>query len=251
MKANRREFLWGCAGVVAAGIARGDEGEFTLGFPPAALDLRGPVGFAVVASAPCVCEPVIRDADNRSLFGAVKWDLEAKKPLSKFTSDITADGGLTPVGIQLRVYPQGRGRPHFAGLIQSGQYATESSPAGPHLTSFVPTLESDKDRLERTAEKLLFVQDPAPRPTPGYFTVNLRTESNLRLRIWPGENERGPAIYDHVFPHLCGCETPIPWSLRNSHGSVVEAGEYLATMEATPLHTGRSDTLFFASLQVV
>jgi hypothetical protein len=33
--------------------------------------------------------------------------------------------------------------------------------------------------------------------------------------------------------------------------SLVQAGEYLATLEATPLNTGRSNTLFSASLQVV
>src|SRR5262249_28486238 len=147
-------------------------------------------------------------------------------------------------GVFLQIRPSTERRPHFAGVLQTGGESVSLPQVKPHLTAFVrggiADPQSDKQRLQETAERLPFVGDPAPRPQEGHFTVALRSESKLQLKIWPGQNQRGNPIYEHVFRNLPAGDNPVPWGLKNNRGSVVDAGEYLATLVATPSMTGRS-----------
>ena len=255
MKPDRRQFLLASAGLAAAHIVQAQETSFTLSFAPEVLDLSNPFGFAVVASAACHCEAGIVDADKRSLLSApAKWDLEPKEAQSKWIERPAPErlSETGTAGMFLVVHPSTAKRPHFAGVLQRGDESVslKIQPAA-FVRGPVRDQQSDKRRLQETAERLPFVGDPAPRSQEGHFTVSLRSESKLQLKIWPGENERGRPIYDHVFQNLPAGDNPVPWGLRNNRGSVVDAGEYLATLVATPRMTGRSDTLYFASFQVV
>jgi hypothetical protein len=254
MKCDRRQFLSACAGFAAVQLVHAQENSFTLWFRPEMLDLSESFGFAVVASAACHCEAGVVDADKRSLIDApAKWDLEAKKAQSKWIErpapERFSENGTA--GMLLLVHPSAEKRPHFAGVLQTGSDSLPTKRLKPQLTAFARNSPSDKERLEETAESLPFAKDPAPRPEEGHFTVDLRAESKLQLRIWPGANQRGNPVYEHVFRNLPAGKNPVPWNLRSKHGSVVNAGEYLATLVATPMMTGRSDTLYFASFQVV
>jgi hypothetical protein len=261
MKRDRRQFLIASAGFAVAHIARAEEPPFTLWFPPATLDLSRPYGFAVVASAACRCDVDLVDKDKQSLLSnpntRPKWDLEPKRAQSKLIEAPRSESSLekATAGVFLQIRPYTARRPHFAGVVQTGGDSVSLEEVKPQLAAFVRDppgdQQSDKQRLEQTAERLPFVADPAPRPQEGHFTVALRSESKLQLKIWPGENQRGGPIYDHVFLNLPAGTNPVPWDLRNRRGSIVDAGEYLATLVATPTVTGRSDTLYFASFQVV
>jgi hypothetical protein len=250
MGTNRRQFLWACTGLAASTIAHGEETAFTLQFSSETLERTGALGLAVAASASCSCEAAVVDADGRGILVG-KWDLEPKAAKSKFAGSSAASGELKAVGARLDVYPQGGKRPHLAGVIQTGGDAEGSMGARPHLTGFIRSRESDRERLEKTAEKLFFLKDPAPRPDEGHFTVDLRAESNLLLKVWQGDSRTGPVVFAHGYRNLPAGENPIPWNLRDRRGALVGAGEYLATLVATPTSTGRSDTLFFASFQVI
>jgi hypothetical protein len=256
MKPDRRQFLWGCAGFAAARMVHAQESSFRLWFPPERLDLSTPFGFAVVASAACHCEVDVVHEDRRSLFFApdnrAKWDLEPKIAKSKLIDTPTPERLETgTAGVMLEVRPYTEKRPHFAGVIHTGAYSVSLTRAKPRLAAFVRDNANEKERLQESAESLPFVRDPAPRPEEGHFTVDLRAESKLHLKIWPGGNQRGVPVYEHVFRNLPAGKNPVPWSLINNRGSLVDAGEYLATLVATPKMTGRSDTLYFASFQVV
>jgi hypothetical protein len=261
MKADRRQFLIASGGFAIAQIVRAEEPAFTLWFPPAMLDLSKPFGFAVAASAACRCEVDLVDKDKQSLLSSPntrpKWDLEPKRAQSKLietpTSQRSPESATAGVFLQIRPYTDRR--PHFAGVLQTGGEPVSLREMKPQHAAFVRASfgdrRSDKERLEQTAERLPFVGDPAPRPQEGHFTVALRSESRLHVKIWVGENQRGAPIYDHVFGNLPAGDNSVPWGLKNNRGSIVDAGEYLATLVATPRMTGRSDTLYFASFQVI
>jgi hypothetical protein len=254
MEPDRRQFLWACVGFAVVQIVHAQQPSFTLWFPPESLDLSKPFGFAVVASAACHCEVGVVDADKRSLISApAKWDLEPKEAQSKLIERPAPErfSETGTAGVLLAVRPYTEKRPHFAGVLQTGAGAVPLTPTKPQLTAFIRNSTSDKQRLEETAASLPFVNDPAPRPEEGHFTVDLRAESRLHLKIWPGENQRCNPIYAHIFRNLPAGKNPVPWGLRSNHGSFVNPGEYLATLVATPKMTGRSDTLYFASFQVV
>jgi hypothetical protein len=194
--------------------------------------------------------------DRRSLFFApdnrAKWDLEPKRAKSKWIETPTPEKLETgTAGVMLEVRPYTEKRPHVAGVVQTGGSSVSLTRAKPQLAAFVRDNPNEKERLQASAESLPFVRDPAPRPDEGYFTVDLRAESKLHLKIWPGGNQRGVPVYEHDFRNLPAGTNPVPWGLKNNSGSIVDAGEYLATLVATPKMTGRSDTLYFASFQVV
>jgi hypothetical protein len=256
MKADRRQFVLACAGFAVAPMVHAQQPSFRLWFPPESLDLSKPFGFAVVASAACRCEVDFVDEEKRSLMvapgGAAKWDLEPKRAQAKMIErapETSLETGAA--GVMLEVRPYTEKRPHFAGVVQTGAHSVQLTQMKPDLAAFSGNNANDKERLKESAESLPFVRDPAPRPDEGYFTVDLRAESKLHLKIWPGDNRRRIPIYEHVFRNLPAGKNPVPWSLRTNSGSIVDAGEYLATLVATPKMTGRSDTLYFASFQVV
>jgi hypothetical protein len=257
MKPDRRQFLLASVGFAAAHFVHAEESPFTLWFPPAMLDLSKPFGFAVVASASCHCDVDLVGKDKHSLLSSpntrAKWDLEPKRAQSKWIETPTSERSPETAGVFLQIRPYTERRPHFGGVLQTGGDSVPE--VKPQLAAFVHAplgdQQSDVQRLQETAERLPFVGDPAPRPQEGHFSITLRSESKLQLKIWPGENERGKPIYDHVFQNLPAGDNPVPWGLKNNRGSIVDAGEYLATLVATPRMTGRSDTLYFASFQVV
>jgi hypothetical protein len=233
MKLLRREFLLAGAALAGVRILQGQvDSSFTLQFPPVALDASQPVSLAVVASAPCTLQVQLLGEGNRPLLEPWKWSMEPKSPVSVLNQSVKAGIGEKTLGLRAFVYPSGRKRPHIAGVLQTGT-------------------ESDKDRLERTAGKVPFFKDPAPRPEEGHFTVSLRAESNVQLRIWRGDNQNGPIIREELVKNLSVGENPIPWDLRNNRKSIVDPGEYLATLAAIPENTSRSNTLFFASFEVI
>jgi hypothetical protein len=243
MKPDRRQFLVASAALAGVRIAQGQETSFTLQFPPVTLDVSEPVSFAMAVSAQCTLEAQLVGEEDRPLFEVLKWGMESRRAASVLNQSVKALNGEKSVGLRAKVYPSGGKKPHLGGVIQTGHVAQTGFVLGAH--------ESDKHRLERTAQKVLFIKDPAPRTEEGHFTVDLRVESNLLLKIWRGENQTGPLVHERLFRNLREGENPIPWNLRDKRQSVVDQGEYLATLAATPSNARLSNSVFVASFQVV
>jgi hypothetical protein len=229
MHQERRQFLFTVLAVAASGVARAQESEFSLNFKSETFDPKDHLVLAVVATAPCLLECTLSAGEGQRKLGVGKWYMEPREARTLTNEGIA---GIADISLTAEVLPKGAGRPHIGGLIRVGG-------------------QSDLDHLKSTAAKVPFQKDPAPRHQPGQFTVELASNSHVHLKIWRGENEKGAVVHEKLFQNLPSGPNPIPWDLRNNGGKVVEAGEYLATLEATPVQFGKSDTLFFASFQVI
>ena len=230
MKISRRTFLVTGAAVSGVRIAEAQPApSFTLDFPPAPIDTEQPLSLAVVASASCVLQIQLFEGE-RGLLEPVKWTMEPKKPVSIVNQNLKSGTGEKTV--RAFVYPTGPKRSHIAGVITTG--------AAP-----------DRRVLEQTAERVPFYKDPAPRNEEGHFAVNLRTPSDVLLKIWRDDKKKGPIVRQEPITNVSAGESNIPWNLLDSRRSVVAPGEYLATLVATPKNASRSNTIFFASFEVI
>lgn len=109
--------------------------------------------------------------------------------------------------------------------------------------------EPDPARLGRTALKVPLVDDPDPRPNEGHFTLDLRADSDVLLRIWHRTKTRnGSLVHQRSVPNLPKEESPVPWDLRGNDKSVVNPGDFLAVMMAKP-RNGNLDQSGFFDLQ--
>jgi hypothetical protein len=227
----RRKFLLAGAALVGTRISRGQVAQsFTLQFPPVTLDSIQPISIAAVASASCDLQVQLK-GDRGGLLEPRKWTMEPKRAVSVLNQSLADLAG--PAQVRAFVYPRDNAIPSVAIVLQQGT-------------------ETDSHRLEKLAQRVPFIKDPAPRSEEGHhFTVDLKLESGLRLRIWRGENNSGPTVHDRRFSNLQPGENPIPWNLRNKNGRAVESGRYVATLLCTPTNSQRSPTYFFATFGVI
>lgn len=229
MNLTRRELLAAGVGLGVAELARAQAvgRPFTIALAPVPLNLTGPVGIGIYATAPCTVETRLATAANETLF-SVKSSIDAER---RSASQLFARSGMFsgPVTVQLNIFPSTSQRPAVAGVID-------------------PSGTSSVQDLRRAAENALFVKTPTSQP--GYFALTLKMDSDVQMTI-KHVNPPGSVVRRRTDPNLTAGENHIPWDLRNDSGQPVPPEEYVATILAKPKMPDRSDMLFLSTVQVI
>jgi hypothetical protein len=231
MQPDRRRFL--LAGISLAATRRlwGQDNSFSLTIP-LELDLSQ-FSYSVVASESCTLELQFMADGVRPLSAGRKWGMEPKKPVVLLNQSVKRPNDAKTVGLHANVYPNGKKTPSIAGVIQGGP------PPDPNV-------------LGRTAIQVPFVDDPDPRPKEGHFTLDLRADSDVFLRIWRRNKSKiGPLVHERSVPTLHKGENPVPWDLLDTSKSLVDPGDFLGTLIAKPTNGKLAESEFFSTFSVI
>lgn len=241
MESNRRQFMIFGAGFALSRIAGGQEepSRYFLEFPPAKVNVAGDYTCAAFVNAACALTIELDLFHDRVLAKGDEVHLGTREAAPVLDWKVAAAGErLLSVGATVR--PTRAERVHVAGVLRPNTPAVVPVSAAP-----------DKKRLIDIAAQVAFVRDPAPRGQPGHFVVHVDTLCDVHLEIWRDHDRRRLPVYDRDFRQLAPGDNPIPWELRDHAGRPAEAGDYLATLTATPHDRKISDTLFFSSFAVI
>jgi hypothetical protein len=223
---SRRDLLIAAGSLSLAQSALAQPGvAFVVTSSPLALSLTDPVGIAVAASAPCTIDVTFGDGP-RTLSDPVSFNL--KDGRTAYTTRKFSAGSVKALVVQLRVTPVS-GRPSVSAMIEPG--AKSGQPAS-----------------TRAAENAFFVKNPAA--APGSFGIQLPYASDVKTTITPAASSQ-PIVKEKIDPNVPTGPARIPWDLTDNGGARVPAGEYSATLLATPKVPKLDETVFLSSVRVL
>lgn len=229
MISRRRLLIDTSALALTGGIALCQfEPAFKLDFGDVELESNLPVKVAIDTSGYTSCQVRIQGRDGNIVLRSKEWGTEPNRPESVQSKPVERTG---PYRVLAEMRPTAPRKPSMA-------LALHQDPG------------VDLKRLERMADKVRFLRDPAPRPAGGRFEVDVLAESAVLVRIWQGEARGVSPLYEKRFDDVGPGLNPVPWDLRTSRGSIAPPGRYLANVICTPKDKQRKPTNMFSSFAV-
>jgi hypothetical protein len=212
MPTSRRNFLIAGVGIVGSEIIlRAQSSEpYSLGFDDVPITAGQSITISVTASAPADITVHIESRDGQKLSTptiSIREPGQVSSP--KSPTELPAPGAR----VNIDVKPLVKSSPSVA--VAFGQ-------------------NMNVKELEMFTRKVPFKADPAKRPTPGAFTINLTLESMVETRIWRGTRTNGAPLVSKTDNHHYPPEDRIPWDLKSS-GKLVTPGKYIALLTCTPI----------------
>lgn len=247
MAISRRDLLIGSAAAYICPFALCQEGApFAVELPPLPLDLNLPTYAAVDTSGYTNCQVRVLDENHHLLLQSTDWGTEPDRPNGARLQGKLAGEGEGKYVIRVAMRPTRNKTPSVAMAIHQG--GDEDLPA----VKLVALQDEQQaiERLKNMARQARFVDDPAHLPG-GHFTVDLMNDASVFLQIWKGEAAQGAPLYQKGFANVPTGRNPIGWNLQTTHGKVVAAGRYFATLMCSPTHAKLHPTILASYFEVM
>jgi hypothetical protein len=205
---------------------------------PSELDPELPLAVGVNTSGYNSCQVEVFSSEKQSVWKTPVWGTEPNR--SNFASTARlGGGGAMGHSVRAILRPTRQATPGVAMAIYQGT-------------------DLDKTQIEKLAEKVRFVADPAHLPTGpaqgpvgGHFEVVLYRDSTVKVQIWSGNYARGSPVYQMQSHNVAVGPNPVPWDLKTTHGGWASPGRYIAVLTCTPNEKGRAATFLCSSFGVV
>jgi len=203
-----------------------------LRFPDVPFDAGRPLKVAVSTSGFTSCQVQVQASTGTFKLQSREWGTEPDRPNSTVLTDKMPGAGREKVQVSAVMRPTRKKIPSMA-LVLSQDAAM------------------DPKRLEQVAQRVRFVQDPAPVAAEGHFELDLSLASDVEVSIWRGESTHGAPLFTTRIPNVARGVNPVPWDLRTSRKAKVGPGRYLAWLVCSPKERQFSATNMFSTFGVV
>jgi hypothetical protein len=228
-------------GAIFLGMGRylfGEPSPIELAFPNLELDPELPLLVGANTSGYNKCQIEVFSSEKQTVWRSAEWSTEPNRSNSASTARLGGQGTKNHT-VRAVLRPTRDVTPGVAIAVHQGT-------------------DLDKTQIEKLAEEVRFVADPAHLPNGpaqgpigGHFQVMLYRDSSVKVQIWSGNYARGMPLYQKQSHNVAAGSNPVPWDLHTTGGFWASPGRYIALLTCTPNEKGRAATYLGSSFGVV